>query len=91
MPVCFLSYASSFVLFSALEVILSMRTTVEICAKTSLQQDASISLGWEGMRRVRGNSLFAGHFFVFLPTLGFFSMSWENNCIRTTREKHVFL
>lgn len=74
MPVWFLLCTSGFAFFSALKITLSVRTTVRIwCAKMALQQYASISLGGDGTggtRRVGGNCLFAGHFFVFLPILG---------------------
>lgn len=61
---------SSFALLSALKITLSVRTTVEIrCSKMALQQDAGISLGWEGARRVEGNCLLAGRFFcIFTGT-----------------------
>lgn len=99
-PVWFLLYASTFALFSALKITLSVRRTIEIwCSKMALQQDDNISLGMGGSKESRGELSPCW----FLPVLRnlllslsddspiIFSMSWENNQIRRTRKRHVFL
>lgn len=74
-PVWFLLYVSSFALFSALKMTLSVRTTVERwCANMALHQDASISLGVGENEESRGELPLCWSFFcIFISTWEFSS------------------